>query len=964
MSDNPTSGESPQDLASVGRHQEILLDPRHPRLLDDREQVLSVKAGHVDIFVVAADMRRRHLFRVEAGDIILDLHTACARSAGGLQIVGVGGPGAQVASLPRASVVSGELFARWIARLAGLVIPPGLPGMMPELVTGQPGEMEAGQRSRGPMRSIAWTRIEAGSAQFLGLDPAVAPGDPPLPLVAGLWIAAGASGCRVRPDAAVPETSVLWPAIERLHLAIVSIVAMRVAQTVTHEQELLSRRSEMSDSQTRDALGRLAETVVGKSVLAHVDLQQGDPLLSSCRLVAASFGASIHGSSRSSTGHAFRDLLEMARAARLRVRRVQLREGWWKLDVGPLVAWHGKEQHPVALIRDGGRGYVMIDSARGTRLAVTRPVAAELAVEAAALYPALPSRPLRYRDLLSMSVVGVAGTVFRVLFLILVIGLLSMVAPLITNFLVNSVIPRTEIDQLIVCALALVVTAVATSTLQVSQSMVMLRLEGLMDFKLQGAVIDRLLKLPAGLFRDYTTGDMVDRSLGIDAIRRILTGRALRGFMSALFCIFSAGLMFYYDLRLGLIALLLTVLRALVIIGTSALRVYYENRHFNLQGKIGGLVLQMIAGVGKLRVANATSRALALWSRQFAVQKGYFVISQRVSNALGVFETTYPTLATLVIFGTAAYTDSQLLLDLGAFLGFNTAFGQTMGAIGAWASSISESLVAIPHLSRLKPLLSSTVEIADDLRPPCALSGEIELSSVTFRYTQGGAPVLDDVSLKIAPGEYVALVGPSGSGKSSLLRLMLGFEQPESGAVFYDGKALNTLDTSAVRRQLGVVLQDTKLATGSLYENICGGVDLPLEVAWEAARLAALDADIKQMPMGMHTMVAEGINTLSGGQRQRVMIARALARMPRILLFDEATSALDNQTQATVSASLERIAITRVVIAHRLSTIRNADRIVMMMAGRVVQTGTYQELVAQPGPFAEFAQRQLLKSGS
>jgi len=964
MSDNPTSGEPPQDLASVGRHQEILLDPRHPRLLDDREQVLSVKAGHVDIFVVAADMRRRHLFRVEAGDIILDLHTACARSAGGLQIVGVGGPGAQVASLPRASVVSGELFARWIARLAGLVIPPGLPGMMPELVTGQPGEMEAGQRSRGPMRSIAWTRIEAGSAQFLGLDPAVAPGDPPLPLIAGLWIAAGASGCRVRTDAAVPEASVLWPAIERLHLAIVSIVAMRVAQTVTHEQELLSSRSEMSDSQTRDALGRLAETVVGKSVLAHVDLQQGDPLLSSCRLVAASFGASIHGSSRSSTGHAFRDLLEMARAARLRVRRVQLREGWWKLDVGPLVAWHGKEQHPVALIRDGRRGYVMIDSARGTRLAVTRPVAAELAVEAAALYPALPSRPLRYRDLLSMSVVGVAGTVFRVLFLILVIGLLSMVAPLITNFLVNSVIPRTEIDQLIVCALALVVTAVATSTLQVSQSMVMLRLEGLMDFKLQGAVIDRLLKLPAGLFRDYTTGDMVDRSLGIDAIRRILTGRALRGFMSALFCIFSAGLMFYYDLRLGLIALLLTVLRALVIIGTSALRVYYENRHFNLQGKIGGLVLQMIAGVGKLRVANATSRALALWSRQFAVQKGYFVISQRVSNALGVFETTYPTLATLVIFGTAAYTDSQLLLDLGAFLGFNTAFGQTMGAIGAWASSISESLVAIPHLSRLKPLLSSTVEIADDLRPPGALSGEIELSSVTFRYTQGGAPVLDDVSLKIAPGEYVALVGPSGSGKSSLLRLMLGFEQPESGAVFYDGKALNTLDTSAVRRQLGVVLQDTKLATGSLYENICGGVDLPLEVAWEAARLAALDADIKQMPMGMHTMVAEGINTLSGGQRQRVMIARALARMPRILLFDEATSALDNQTQATVSASLERIAITRVVIAHRLSTIRNADRIVMMMAGRVVQTGTYQELVSQPGPFAEFAQRQLLKSGS
>jgi ABC-type bacteriocin/lantibiotic exporter with double-glycine peptidase domain len=220
--------------------------------------------------------------------------------------------------------------------------------------------------------------------------------------------------------------------------------------------------------------------------------------------------------------------------------------------------------------------------------------------------------------------------------------------------------------------------------------------------------------------------------------------------------------------------------------------------------------------------------------------------------------------------------------------------------------------------------------------------------------------VLDNVSLRIAQGEYVAIVGPSGSGKSSLFRLLLGFERPESGAVFLDGKALETLDISAVRRQLGVVLQNGRLATGSLYDNICGGVQLPLEQAWEAARLAGLDADIRNMPMGMHTVVAEGVNTLSGGQRQRIMIARAIARRPRILLFDEATSSLDNESQAIVSASLGNLNVTRIVIAHRLSTVCQADRIIVLVDGKVAQTGTFTELSNTPGVFASFAQRQLL----
>jgi ABC-type bacteriocin/lantibiotic exporter with double-glycine peptidase domain len=282
-----------------------------------------------------------------------------------------------------------------------------------------------------------------------------------------------------------------------------------------------------------------------------------------------------------------------------------------------------------------------------------------------------------------------------------------------------------------------------------------------------------------------------------------------------------------------------------------------------------------------------------------------------------------------------------------------------MAAIGAWASGVSDSLVAIPQITRIRPLIASATEISEDRKPPGELAGAVELSRVTFRYLAGGPPVLDNVSLRVAPGEYVAIVGPSGSGKSSLFRLLLGFEKAESGAVFYDGKSLDTLDTSAVRRQLGVVLQNGRLATGSLYENICGGVQLPLEQAWEAARLAGLDDDIKAMPMGMHTLVSEGAETFSGGQKQRLLIARAIVLRPRIVLFDEATSALDNRTQETVTQSLERLKATRIVIAHRLSTIQRADRIYVFSSGRVAEQGAYEELMAKGGVFHRLARRQI-----
>ena len=720
-------------------------------------------------------------------------------------------------------------------------------------------------------------------------------------------------------------------------------------------------RTGLAATQAVEAFDRLSGIIVRRFDHDAVDASWSDRLAGACQIVGNAMRAPIAVSSRGEgSAQDFAGLAQIAQAARLRLREVLLRQDWWRLDAGPMVGWHGETRVPVALVYEPRRGYLMIDPLTKVRRPVDRTIAAQIAPEAANFYPPLPSRALKFKDLLQFSLRYARGSGLRIALSVVMIGLLSLVTPFVTNLLISSIIPRSELDQLVFCALALILAGLSVAGVQVMQAFVMLRMEATIDWRLQSALIDRLLRLPTAIFREYTAGELVDRAMGIDAARRALTGHALRGMIAGLFCVFSLGLMLYYSPKLALVAIALTFVRAAAIIGTNLVRLHFESKHFNQQGKVSGFVLQLLTGVGKLRVSAATSRALAIWSKQFATQKQFFVSSQVAGNGLGAFETAFPTIATLIIYAYASYSSSGLLTDIGTFFAFFSAFGQSMGSVGSWAAGVSEALIAIPPLQRLRPLIASPTEIPDDRQPPGELSGSVELARVSFRYLANGPLVLDNVSLKIAPGEYVAVVGPSGSGKSSLFRLLLGFERAELGAVFYDGKSIETLDASALRRQLGVVLQNAKLANGNLYENICGGIRLPLDQAWEAARLAGIEDDIKAMPMGMLTQVAEGVSTLSGGQRQRIMIARAIARRPRILLFDEATSSLDNQSQAIVSDALENLNVTRIVIAHRLSTVQRADRIIVLVDGKIVETGTFAELNAASGMFASFARRQML----
>jgi ATP-binding cassette subfamily C protein len=460
-------------------------------------------------------------------------------------------------------------------------------------------------------------------------------------------------------------------------------------------------------------------------------------------------------------------------------------------------------------------------------------------------------------------------------------------------------------------------------------------------------------------FRQFAAGDLTARAMGIDTIRQVLTGSVIASLLAGLFSLFNLGLLFAYDAGLAVLATILVLIAVGATAAASTVQLRYERPLSALQASIAGTVLQLISGIAKLRVAGAEGRAYAVWAAKFTAQRKLAYQAQTTQNRLEAFNAAFPIVASIAIFAVVALRSAPLQ-STGIFLAFIAAFGGLLAAALEMSLGVLSILRIVPLFEQAQPILQALPEVDQGKASPGELRGAIDVSHVSFRYGMDGPLLLHDISMRIEAGEFVAIVGPSGSGKSTLLRLLLGFETPEIGAIRYDNRNLAELDLEAVRRQIGVVLQNGKLMPGDIYTNIVGSSLLTIDDAWDAATLAGLANDIRQMPMGMHTVISEAGSTFSGGQRQRLMIARALVAKPRILLFDEATSALDNRTQALVSTSLERLEATRIVIAHRLSTIINADRIYVVEAGRIVQQGTYAELVDQGGPFGELIRRQML----
>ena len=940
-----------------------------PLELIDPHQVWVVESGSVAIFAIATDGtvgQRQYLCTIDTGAAIFGATDNAYR------LLGVPLGTATVLNLDlncwqdlgdRQDARVQTWLVNWLEHLAPIFFTQTPPPST--LLAAADAHYSLVDRQNLQMSESCWVEIQAGTACLQGQSDLSVTVEA-LPLPANIWLSAiGDVQIITRPLIEISPTALLV-GLDRFHTCLVR--GIQIDRDRQHQAELLrlNDRDRLDRQLTLSTLETLAGTLPAAQQRYSI---AGDPLLAVVGAVGRSLGMEIRPAAIADRAVPSGDpLAAIARASRLRKRRVLLRDRWWEQDNGALVAYTKEDRRPIALLPTQNRRYEVFDPAHSQLQSVSEHLAPTISPVAYMLYRSLPNRAMQAIDILKFALQGRQQDILAIMFTAVMVALLGLVTPQATMIIMDSAIPDSDRGLLLQIGLGLLVTAVATALFQLTQGFSLLRLETTTDHATQSGVWDRLLNLPVSFFREYTTGDLQSRVSTVSAIRRQLSGRNLVNLVSSLFTLFYLAQLFYYSSELAWLALGSAVVTIVVTTGAGVLLLSKVRPLLEIRGDIFGQTVQLMNGIAKLHIAGAEERAFAAWSKNFARQVKLELSTQAIEDFIILFNTLIPIATSGLLFWfTIRMLDrpqvpgaEAVTFSLGTFLAFNSAFGSFTQGTTLLSNTVTEVLQVIPQWQRTQPILQSVPEIDLTKADPGKLTGRISLDRVTFRYQLDAPLILDNISIEAAPGEFIALVGASGSGKSTILRLLLGFETPQTGSVFYDGQDLAGLDVDAVRRQFGVVLQHGQLTATSIFENIAGSGSVTLDEAWAAARMAGFAEDIEQMPMQMHTMVSEGGGNISGGQRQRLLIARALVHKPRILLFDEATSALDNATQAIVSQSLERLQVTRVVVAHRLSTIQNADRIYVLQHGRLIQQGKFAELAANTtGLFARLMARQM-----
>lgn len=639
-------------------------------------------------------------------------------------------------------------------------------------------------------------------------------------------------------------------------------------------------------------------------------------------------------------------------------RNVNLEKGWYKDAIGALLGTRKDDGSVVAFIPKGLSGYVYFDAPTGKWIKITKKNQSLFADEGICFYKPFPLKRLTVASLAKyiLDSLSVADMVLVVL-ATLAVSAIGLLSPKLNNLLFGTVVESENLRLLLAITVFMISVSISTLLLSSVKSLLTNRINTKMELSVQAATMMRVLSLPPDFFKQYSAGELSSRAQYIQSLCSMLVSTVLGTGLTSLFSLMYISQIFVYAPALVIPALVIIAVTIVFSLITTFYQMHYSKKQMELGAKESGMSYALITGVQKIKLSGAEKRAYARWSKLYAKQVELSYNPPLFLRANGAFSSIISLTGVIVMY----YMSIQSGISVADYYAFNTAYGMVSGAFMSLAGITTVIAQFKPIIEMAKPIMDAVPEVSEGKAVVDRLSGGIELNNISFRYNENMPLVVDNLSLKIRPGQYVAIVGATGCGKSTLMRIMLGFEKPQKGAVYYDGKDLNAIDLKSLRRKIGVVMQNGKLFQGDIYSNIViSAPQLTMDEAWAAAEMAGIAEDIRRMPMGMHTIISEGSGGVSGGQRQRLMIARAIAPKPKILMFDEATSALDNLTQKIVSDSLEKLKCTRIVIAHRLSTIKQCDRIIYLEKGKIMEDGTYEELIAKNGKFAELVERQRL----
>jgi len=718
-------------------------------------------------------------------------------------------------------------------------------------------------------------------------------------------------------------------------------------------EEQIKQRKLSDDELFSDSLEGLAKSITGnKEKKSELEISED-----AIKDIIKYYGYKIKDDKIPEYVDEFDEQLEyLCRPFGLMSRRVKLTEGWYKDSIGALMGWTKEDNYPVAIIPDA-RGYKFRHKNRTLR--VNKLTVRLLKDEGLCFYKPFPNKKLSLLDLLKYAFATrtLRDYIILIIFMIIPVGL-GLIAPKITYFLYGEVIENKSVVLLFSTIIFYICLNISTMLFNTYKSMYNSIISSKMSFFVESATMMRVLSLPVSFFKEYSSGEISSRTSYVTSLTNTLMNTVFNTTLSSLFSLVYITSIFEYAPGLvipSLVIIFVTI--AFSIISTFA-QMKISKQQMELSAKESGMSYAMINGVQKIKTGGAEKRAFSRWSDLYSKSVKLTYNPPAFIKFNGVITLIISLTGTIVMYFFALQTG----VSLAEYSAFNSAYGMVFGAFSSIASLTLTFSQIKPIYEMAKPLLDCEPETSENKQVVTQLRGGVELNNISFRYDENMPNVIDNLSLKIKPNEYVAIVGKTGCGKSTLIRLMLGFENAQRGSIFYDGKDIKSLDLKSLRRKIGTVMQDGKLFFGDIYSNIViSAPQLTIDEAFEAADLAGIGDDIREMPMGMHTLITEGGGGISGGQKQRILIARAIAPKPKILIFDEATSALDNITQKVVCESLDSLNCTRIVIAHRLSTIKNCDRIIYLEDGKIQESGTYDELIKLNGKFTELVKRQMLE---